>query len=275
MKILLLCLISSLMTYSARGGSSNDPLYELGLAGGGGMLPDYPGSDRSRARALILPYFVYRGSIFRSDDKEGTRARLVRNETFDLDFSAAGSFPASSGDNPAREGMPDLDWMAEVGPRLEFRIFNFENGGHFRFQFPLRAVVSTNFSNLVYRGYTYLPGLALNLHETPFADWKTYLKIQWAFTDEKLARYFFEVEPLYARANRPSYGAKGGFLETEIMLGFGFQLDSRLKCYSGLWATALSGSVNEDSPLVKSRVNYSGIVGLTYLFYESEARGEL
>src|SRR6185436_15659446 len=74
----------------------SEPLYELGVAGGLGELPDYPGSNQKRIRYLALPYFIYRGKVFRSDQKEGMRARFIQNEDIDLDMSAAGSFPATS-----------------------------------------------------------------------------------------------------------------------------------------------------------------------------------
>lgn len=254
---------------------SEEPLYEIGLAGGAGRFPDYPGSDQSRLRGLVLPYFVYRGSIFRSDDREGTRARILRNGFIDIDFSAAGSFPANSNDNKARTGMPDLDWLGEFGPRLELRLLNLANGGHLRFQLPVRAVFSTNFSNFSHRGFNVVPGLALNLHDAPFEGWKAYLKVQCSFIDEHLARYFYEVEPLYALPERPAYGVRGGYLQTEYMLGFGIPIHRRMKAYTGLWASNVSGSANFDSPLMKSSWNHSWVVGLTYLFYESDERGEL
>ena len=117
-----------------------EPLYELGIAGGLGELPDYPGSDQKRIRYLVLPYFIYRGKVFRSDQKEGMRARFIRNEDIDLDMSAAGSFPASSADNDARRGMPDLDWLMELGPRLEVLLSRLNGRGRFRFLLPARAV---------------------------------------------------------------------------------------------------------------------------------------
>ncbi|HEX4924282.1 MAG TPA: MipA/OmpV family protein [Bdellovibrionales bacterium] len=248
-------------------------LYELGLAAGAGQLPDYPGSDHTRFRWLALPYFVYRGEIFRQDEKEGARARLAQNHIFDLDLSAAGSFPANSEDNAARRGMPDLDWLAELGPRLEVMLSRLGGRGRLRLLFPVRVVASTDFSSLVHRGFTYSAALGAELKDFPVANWKSYLKVQGVFIDEKLARYFYEVEPQYAAAGRPAHGARGGYLETDVMVGVNIALSARVRMYGGSWASSLDQSANRDSPLFKSGWNQTYIAGLTYLFYESEERG--
>jgi MipA family protein len=250
-------------------------LYEVGIAAGVGQFPDYPGSNQARSRALVLPYGVYRGSILRSDQKEGTRARIIRNEDIDFDFSASGSFPASSSDNEARRGMPDLDWLGELGPRIEIIAKRWDGKAKLRFLLPLRAVFSTNFSNLIHRGFTLIPGIALDLHHFPVHQWTTYLKFQGSFIDDKLARYFFEVEPHYALADRPAYSPSMGFLETDFLIGVSAPLHERIHVYGGYWATSLQGSANRASPLMKSAWNESFVLGLTYLFYQSQARGHM
>lgn len=93
------------------------PLFELGVMAGGGYLADYPAADESQFRGLALPYFVYRGEILRSDEKGLLRSRLIHSENFEFDISLDGSFPADSNDN--RRGLPDLDWLGEIGPRFQ------------------------------------------------------------------------------------------------------------------------------------------------------------
>ena len=104
---------------AAEGGQ---PLFELGLVGGGGYLPDYPAADESHLRGLALPYFAYRGEIIRSDEKGLLRGRLIQTDDIEFDISLNGSFPVDSDDNDDRRGLPDLDWLGEIGPRVQFTV---------------------------------------------------------------------------------------------------------------------------------------------------------
>ena len=78
------------------------PLLELGVAGGGGWLPDYPGSDQSHYHYLAFPVLYYHGKIFRSDRDDGARARVVNRPVLGIDVSGSGAFPVDSSDNRAR-----------------------------------------------------------------------------------------------------------------------------------------------------------------------------
>jgi MipA family protein len=251
------------------------PLYELGIAGGAGELPDYPGSNQKRIRYIALPYFIYRGKVFRSDQKEGMRARFIQNEDIDLDMSAAGSFPASSADNDARRGMPDLDWLVELGPRLEIMLSRLGGQGRFRFLLPARAVFSTNFVTIIHRGLTYTPALALDFNNFPKENWRTYFKLQASFIDEKLARYFYEVEPQFATSDRPATPAQGGYLETDFMIGVIVPFTKQFRAYGGFWMNTMQGSTNQGSPLMKRTSDSTWLVGFTYLFHESTEAGHL
>ena len=124
------------------------PLFELGVAGGGGYLPDYPAAGQSHFQGLVLPYLAYRGAIVRSDEKGILRGRIVRSDRFELDLSLAGSFAAESDDNDARRGLPDLDYLGEVGPRLQITLARAARDAKIELELPVRAVLSTDFSDL-------------------------------------------------------------------------------------------------------------------------------
>ena len=117
------------------------PLYELGVLTGVGEISDYPASNQSRLRTITLPSFRYRGDIFRNDRK-GTRARFIRGKEYSIDLSFGASFPANSKDNTARTNMEDLDWLGEIGPRLNIDLLKRDNT-EIEFEFPLRYVFST------------------------------------------------------------------------------------------------------------------------------------
>ena len=69
---------------AAEGGK---PLFELGVMGGGGYLPDYPAADESQFRGLALPYIAYRGEVLRSDEKGLLRGRLIHTDDVEFDIS--------------------------------------------------------------------------------------------------------------------------------------------------------------------------------------------
>ncbi len=125
---------------------AGEPLWELGVAAGVGSLPDYPAADQNHVRALALPFIRYRGDILRSDEKGLVRGRFIRTPDVEFDISLNGSFPARSDKNTARAGMPDIDWLGEVGPRLEWTVARAAGDiARVTLELPVRTVWSTDF----------------------------------------------------------------------------------------------------------------------------------
>src|SRR3990167_666880 len=83
------------LTATAHAQEQGLPLWELGVFAGGLSSPAYPASTERSTRALVLPTFIYRGEVFRSD-RGGVGARLLRTEDTELDLGFAASLPASS-----------------------------------------------------------------------------------------------------------------------------------------------------------------------------------
>ena len=118
-------IIGAVLAFSCAGagtGAAEKPLFELRVVGGGGYLPDYPAAGQNHFNGIALPFPIYRGDFFRSDSKGLLRGRLIHGRDFELDVSLSGSLDADSDNNDARRGMPDLDHMAELGPRIQWTI---------------------------------------------------------------------------------------------------------------------------------------------------------
>ena len=97
------------------------PLWEAGVAGFGLTGPAYPGADDDVSRALVLPWLIYRGPIWRAAD--GTfGARVVNNPFAEFDVGLGGALRASSDDVKVRDGMPDLGFLLEFGPRVKLNL---------------------------------------------------------------------------------------------------------------------------------------------------------
>lgn len=246
------------------------PLYEYGMGAGGGFLSDYPASDQSRWRGLPFPYFIYRGAVFRSDQRKGTRARLIRAETYELALSGAGSFPANSNENTARNGMPDLDWMGEVGPRLIVELDNGETAWHTFANLPVRFVFATDMKTLTSQGYTLTPSIVCERYGLLHRDSRLAFEITFNFSDQTLGKYFYEVETLYARADRPAYSARGGYMGTDFQVRFLHPVHETLRAFTGFTTSYYGGAVNDNSPLFRSLWGYEFSLGMIWVIGQSK-----
>ena len=140
-----------------------EPLWELGLGAAGLYLPHYPAAAQNQTRFLPFPFLIYRGEIFRSDEKGYLRGRIFKSERVELDLSFSGSLPVDSEDNDARSGMEELDWLAEIGPRLQINLLKTgdpSRNAKIDFELPIRGVFSTDFSEAPdYRGIKFAPAV--------------------------------------------------------------------------------------------------------------------
>jgi len=250
---------------------SSKPLYELGVVGGYGYVPDYPASNQGRMRYLLFPIFRYRGLRFRSDEEDSARARIFLHPHYGIDLNATGSFPAYSQDNKARKGMPDLDWMGEFGPRIYFFLHRSDKFW-WRLFFPARFGYSTDFSSITERGMVF----AQSMNFRYFFDDTKFNSITFAVTrsyaTEKFQDYYFEVAEKFSNAQRPAYKATGGYLSTSAGLAF-IHEKNQIGLYAGLGMSSFKGAANSGSPLHKADYTYGAFVGFSYFFYESVARG--
>ena len=244
-------------------------LYELGIFGGMAYLPDYPASNQSRPKWLAAPYFIFRGHVVRAD-REGARARLARNRLFDVEMSFSGSFATNSSGNEARRGMPDLDYLAEIGPRLSFPLSDLGGFGKLNLFLPLRAVFSTNFSRFNHRGFTVTPALYARLWDFLRPGWFGIAQLTANFSDRQNSAYFYDVAPEFARPDRPFYDARAGYMGSDFLAGLLIPIGARVRLFTGAQFLDHDGSANTASPLFKQRTNVTAIVGLSYMFFQSK-----
>jgi outer membrane protein len=255
------------------GKESGKPLLELGVIGGGGYVPDYPAAGQNHFNAIGAPYLIYRGSFLRAGDKGIVRGRFISTDRVEFDVSLDGSYRAESDDNDARQGMPDLDYLGEVGPRLQITLAKAARDAKIDLEMPLRAVFSTDLSDLNYRGIVFHPQLAYQ-HENFFGrDLRFKLGIGPIFASSELMDYFYEVEPRYATASRPAYSADAGYLGSEVGLRVVKKVTGRFQVF-GLGNLGLYyGAANEDSPLFRDDMTWSVGIGAAWSFYQSKRRG--
>ena len=96
--------------------TNGPPQWEVGLFGVGARLPLYRGSDESKDYFFALPYLIYRGEVVQVE-REGVRGLFYRGDRIETDISMGGNPPVKK-NAKARQGMPELDPLLEMGPAV-------------------------------------------------------------------------------------------------------------------------------------------------------------
>ena len=257
--ILVAFTISLPLAIHAKDGDEK-PQWEFGVGLGGLSLPHYRGSDQRDEYFAPVPYVRYRGNKLKVD-REGGRYYFVDAETFKLDLSAAFSLPVDSDDNRARQGMPDLDAILEVGPRMQWFLWeSADRRLRFRAAAPVRLAV--NLSDAGNEGWFFAPYLQLRYYSTM----ETAFSVGPMWASEKFHDYYYQVDNQYATVGRPAYDAKAGYS------GFRFTLTNSQRISKHYWwggfvrYDLLSGAEFEDSPLVKQKDALMLGFAISYIF---------
>ncbi|HET9641889.1 MAG TPA: MipA/OmpV family protein [Burkholderiaceae bacterium] len=247
---------------------NGEPIWEAGLAGGGGWISDYPGSDQAHLRGLVAPIVFYRGPVLRID-REGMRGRLFGREDLELDLAATASFNAR--DNRARSGMPDLDYLVGVGPQLIYHGLHYVPGAP-ALHLKLNATASTNLHRINGRGFSVESELRWRRGTVTdnAGEWTLSVGPTWA--SGPLMRHFYEVAPQYATTTRPAYAARSGYLGTDLKLTIRRRAEASWSWFMEARAMSLHGAANRSSPLFRSSTGFALGAGVIWTPWQSEGR---
>lgn len=243
------------------------PLWEFGLGAGALVFNDYRGSNTSHAYPIPLPYFVYRGTILRSDEN-GLRGRLFNQDRIELSFSINGTTPVRN--DSARRGMPDLRPTLEVGPALDLHVWRSADE-HLKLnvRVPVREAFTIGPSPRAI-GVFAAPNVNLDIAQFPGSDgWKLGLLAGPLFAVRSYDDYFYSVAPQYAAPGRPAFAARGGYAGTQTLL-------SLTRRYPSYWIggyvryDTLAGASFADSPLVKTHGYWTAGFGVAWMIARSD-----
>jgi outer membrane scaffolding protein for murein synthesis (MipA/OmpV family) len=249
-------------------GAGLKPLWEAGIGGFAGAVADYPGSNQYRVRGLPLPFFIYRGDFFRSD---ASGPRLQKSSGIvEWELSGGGSL-ASNSKGGARSGMPDLDYLLEVGPKAKITVAKPTDTSRLTVDVALREAISTNFSSrLRTQGELFAPDLAYEEKAILGSQWSGRASIGAQFATAALQRYYYEVEPQYARAGRPAYDARAGYLGATLAFTAFRQVTRSFTVFVGVDLDNYDGAANVDSPLLRTRNDLGAAVGFAWSIGQSK-----
>jgi outer membrane scaffolding protein for murein synthesis (MipA/OmpV family) len=245
------------------------PLWELGLGPGAVRFSDFPGSGSYRNYLVPVPYIRYRGKILRSD-RDGMRGIVLDKPGASLNISLWAAVPARGERNSARAGMPNLSALVEVGPSLDLHLWRSRTN---KMQLDLRLparVALTVASPPRDVGWVAAPHVNLdirNLGGTP--GWNFGMLAGPLFATQRYNRYYYAVSPAYATAQRPAYDPPAGYAGTEFTMALS-------KRFRTIWVggflryESLSGAVFSNSPLIRSRFDVAGGVGIAWIIWHSD-----
>lgn len=249
------------------------PSWEFGVGGGYFSGFDYPASKDENQRLIALPFFIYRTPVFRLGGG-GVRAVAIERPRVKLDLSIGGSLNASSDGEGVREGLPDLDFLFEIGPQLEVRLFDrtMQGGGRLqgRFTSELRAVFATNFKNVSSQGLVAELGFGVNYGNVRGSGIDLITALDVSFANEKLQDYFYEVDPEFVTDSRAAFDAKGGYLETKLFAGFGIRPLRNVRVFTGVFTGLFEGARNQDSPLFETTTQTGFALGIVWTIKTSD-----
>lgn len=248
------------------------PLYEFGFFAGAAAAIDYPASDQKHFQWLAVPTITYRGDILKSNREEGTKALFFNSERFEVSFSGGGSFPVESRVNDARKGMPNLDWVLELGPKLNFYFINRPGDQVFYFYLPYRQLFTTDFRKAGETGYTIAPGLFYQQNHLIDDSFSFYGTITFNWYDQRANAYFFDVKKAFETPDRQVYEAKSGYCSTDLSAAVSFEARKNFFLFLGISLYDFSSSVNSQSPLFRARNSWSFGTGLSYTWLESDIK---
>jgi outer membrane scaffolding protein for murein synthesis (MipA/OmpV family) len=247
------------------------PRWEAGVSAIGLYAPDYRGSDQMSAFGLPLPYLIYRGEWLRAD-REGVRAQLIESDRIQFNFSAGLGLPVDSDSNEARRGMPEVDWVVELGPAMNLNLARWDAGkGELDLRLPVRAAFAVD-DGFDYVGAVFAPNLRLTLRNVAWAG-GAQLRVSTGplFATDDYHRFYYGVEPQFATATRPAYRPDGGYSGWDLSASaVKFAGDWRLFGFAG--ADFIVGAEFEDSPLIRKRSTWSVGGGVAYVFARSNER---
>lgn len=252
------------LAMSVRAHAEPLPLWEAGIGAGAISFPDYRGSAKRREYLVPVPVFVYRGEFLQAD-RERIRGLLFKSDTAEVDISLNGSVPIKSGDNTARQGMPDLDPTLEIGPSLNLKLHDTASS-RLALRLPLRAVIASDFRSMHGAGALANPNFNLDIRAAQ--GWRIGLVAGALFADRKYHDYFYGVAPAFAREGRPAYRAPGGYSGAQFVAALS-------RRFEPVWVAgflkydALRGAAFAESPLVEKRTSFAAGIVVTWAFAKS------
>ncbi len=245
----------------------NETQWTMGLGLGAFNYQYYPGAKESNKILLPAPYFTYRSPKFEVD--RGIKSFLYNTEKIIIDVSADFGLPVNSDDTVARRGMPNLDFVLQLGPSFEFML-NDKRKNYFdaRFEIPVRVAFTVDFGNPQHIGYLVEPRFTLAHRRTSETGLTHKATMGLKFATQDYHAYYYDVAPAFVTPARSEYKSDAGFGGSFVNYRISYKTSDFI-----YWAfiryQSLRGAEFENSPLVLQNDYYLLGVGFAWIFASS------
>jgi len=225
----------------------------------------YAGAKETNNLLLPVPYFTFKSPRFEID--RGIKSFLYHSKTMALDISADFGLPVDSDDTQARKGMPDLDFVLQAGPSLEFLLTD-KNYFDIRFEVPLRVAYALDFKHAENIGYLLEPRLSVNHRRSTKTGLAHKATIGLKFATEDFHEYYYDVATEFVTATRAEFNSDSGYGGSFIKYRISYKTGDFVY-WAFLRYQSLRGAVFEDSPLVLKKDYYLVGFGFAWIFANS------
>ncbi len=227
----------------------------------------YPGAKNTNQLILPAPYFTYRSPRFEVD--RGIKSFIYNSEVIVIDISADFGLPVDSEKTIARKGMPDLDFVVQLGPSLEF-ILNDKKHNYFesRFEIPVRIAFSVDIGNVQNIGFLLEPRFSWNHRRLSSTGVSQKATIGLKFATRDYHAYYYDVAPEFVTATRAEYSSEAGFGGSFVNYRITYKTNDFVY-WTFVRYQSLRGADFEDSPLVLQNDYYFFGVGFAWIFARS------
>lgn len=250
------------------------PRWEVGVGGAALSLEAYPASSEKTTRVFALPYFIYRGDTIRMQDGN-LSAVAVENRRYRLDLSLGASLNVDSEDVPLRAGLPDLDFLFEIGPKIEVSLWDKVSLSERRrhrlvWETALRASFSTDFSSLSSRGFVLNTQLDYELDGFLTPDTKLIVGGGPIWVTDELGDYIYGIDDEFASASRPAFQGRSGYLATNLVVGMRHRFTENLQVFAAFGIGLHDGAANRNSPLFEDNFTTGVALGVAWALKTSK-----
>ncbi|MEH8022160.1 MipA/OmpV family protein [Rheinheimera metallidurans] len=261
LSVMLYVALPNYVQAAAEQATATKPSFAIGIGATYAQLPDYLGSAVNQHYLLPFPYIVYQSDKVKLNQTEAI-GELFQSGAWSLSLSMAGALRVNSADNPYRQGMPDLLWIGEIGPTLDYNISQ-TNTSQLALRIPLRKAVATDLQHWQSVGWRLEPHIRWHKSLTNRVQLSSQLAGIWSTA--QYHQYLYGVEPLYATEQRHEYRAVDGFSGWRLSSGLSWR-------YKSWWLGGFARYDNlqqasfRDSPLVQRRHNVSFGLAFAWIF---------
>lgn len=274
--VILLCSPIALMALELENNSLPSqvlPRLEAGLAGAGLNVSAYPSSSVRSQRNFLVPWLIYRSDKVQVKDG-GVKLIAYQSEKLTVDLGISGSLNADTSITPVRDGMPDIDYLLELGPRFKVPLFDrtneFMERDRLDWVTAYRFAISTDFGRVDFRGPVLNTELSYEKEGLLKDKLTVGVSVGATWLGNQMMDYFYSVDSQFATPDRPEYRATAGFLGVDLSAGVEYNITPNASVFVSAGIESFSGSRNDDSPLFEEDLSRRLILGFAWTLYQSK-----